>query len=255
MKIKGKTVMVTGGSSGLGAASVERLHEAGANVVIADVNRQAGETLCGKLDERVAFAEIDLTAPGAVQSAVDLCLSRFGAVHVLVNCAGTGWAQKTVGKEGPHDLDTFMKVIRLNLVGSFDAIRLTAFRMQDNEPGEEGERGVIVNTASAAAFDGQVGQVAYAASKGGVVGMTLVVARDLARAGIRCCTIAPGLFTTPLTSLMPQEARDRLIEQTPFPNRFGQADEFAMMVQQIVENPFLNGETIRLDGALRMGVR
>lgn len=236
----------------MGEATVRRLHRLGANVVISDMNRARGDALCAELGGRVTFAETDVTKTEKVQAAVDLALKQFGAVHILVNCAGTGWVSKIVSKEGPHDLEVFKKIIDLNLTGTFDAVRWAAFRMQGNQPTEDGERGVIVNTASVAAFDGQMGQIAYAASKAGVVGMTLVIARDLARFGIRCCTIAPGTFETPLTGFMAPQVRDQLIEQTPFPKRFGKADEFAMLVQQIVENPFLNGETIRLDGAIRM---
>ena len=255
MKIEGKTALITGGASGLGEATVRRLHAQGANVVIVDMKKEPGEALCAELGARAAFAETDVTNTENMQAAVNLAIEKFGAVHILVNCAGTGWVQKTVGREGPHDLDVFVKIINLNLVATFDAVRLAAFHMQNNEPNEDGERGVIINTASVAAFDGQMGQVAYAASKAGVVGMTLVVARDMARSGVRCCTIAPGTFETPLTGFMAPEARDALTEQTPFPKRFGRPDEFAMLVQQITENSFMNGETIRLDGAIRMPAR
>ncbi|MBT4512364.1 MAG: 3-hydroxyacyl-CoA dehydrogenase [Chloroflexi bacterium] len=252
MKIEGKTALITGGASGLGEASVRRLHAQGANIVIVDMKREPGEALCAELGSRAVFAETDVTNTENVQSAVNLAMEKFGAVHILVNCAGTGWIQKTVGREGPHDLDVFVKILNLNLVATFDAVRLAAFQMQNNEPNEDGERGVIINTASVAAFDGQMGQVAYAASKAGVVGMPLVVARDMARSGVRCCTIAPGTFETPLTGFMAPEARDALTQQTPFPKRFGRPDEFAMLVQQITENSFMNGETIRLDGSIRM---
>jgi len=255
MDIVGKTALIVGGASGLGAASARRLHKMGANVVIADMNRAKGELVCAELGSRTLFAEVDITNTEKVLAAVNMAVADFGGIHILVNCAGTGWAQKIVGREGPHDLDVFVKIVNLNLVGTFDSVRLAAFRMQENEPDEEGERGVIINTASVAAFDGQMGQVAYAASKAGVVGMTLVIARDLARSGIRCCCIAPGAFDTPLTGFMDPQLRDTLIQQTQFPKRFGHADEFAMLVQQIVENPFLNGETIRLDGAIRMPPR
>ncbi len=255
MDIQGKTALVTGGASGLGAAAVRRLHGMGANVVVADMNRANGESLCEELGPGAAFAEVDVTNTVTVQAAVKLTLEKFGGVHILVNCAGSGWVQKIVGREGPHDLDVFVKILNLNLVGTFDSVRLCACEMQNNEPNEDGERGVIVNTASVAAFDGQMGQVAYAASKSGVVGMTLVIARDLARSGIRCCSIAPGTFDTPLTSFMSAEAKEKLTEQTPFPRRFGKPEEFASLVQQIIENPFLNGETIRLDGGIRMPPR
>ena len=255
MKIEGKTALITGGASGLGAASARRLCKMGANVVIADMNQTNGEAICSELGAKATFTLVDVTDTGTVQASVKLALEKFGGIHILVNCAGSGWVQKVVGKEGPHDLDVFVKILNLNLVGTFDAVRLAAFEMQSNDPNEDGERGVIINTASVAAFDGQMGQVAYAASKAGVVGMTLVLARDLARSGIRCCSIAPGTFETPLTSFMAPEARDNMIEQTPFPKRFGRPDEFALLVQQIVENSFMNGETIRLDGAIRMPPR
>lgn len=252
MEISGKTAFVTGGASGLGAAVVRRLHSAGAGVLVADMNPDKGEALCNELGSMAVFALTDVTNSVTVQSAMSLALERFGGIDIVVNCAGTGWAQKIVGKEGPHDLDVFRKIVDLNLVGTFDVARWAAYHMQGNEPNADGERGVIINTASVAAFDGQMGQVAYAASKAGVVGMTLVIARDMARAGIRCCTIAPGTFETPLTSFMPEPVRDQLLEQTPFPKRMGHPDEFALLVQHIVENSYLNGETIRLDAAVRM---
>ncbi len=255
MQIEGKTALITGGASGLGAATVRRLHRMGANVVIADMNQTNGEALCAELGGKAVFALVDVTNTDTVQAAVKLTVEKFGAVHILVNCAGSGWVQKIVDKTGPHDLGVFVKIINLNLVGTFDAVRLAAFEMQNNEPNEDNERGVIVNTASVAAFDGQMGQAAYAASKAGVAGLTLVAARDLARSGIRCCSIAPGTFDTPLTGFMAPEAREALTQQTPFPKRFGHPDEFASLVQQIVENSFMNGETIRLDGAIRMPPR
>ncbi len=255
MKIEGKTAFITGGASGLGEAVARRLYGMGANVMIADMNQANGEKVCSELGERAAFAMVDITNTETVQAAVKLTVKEFGAIHILVNCAGTGWVSKIVGKEGPHDLDIFIKIVNINLVGTFDAVRLAAFEMQSNEPNEDGERGVIINTASLAAFEGQMGQVAYAASKAGVVGMTLVVARDLARSGIRCCSIAPGTFETPLTGFMTPEIRETLTEQTPFPKRFGHPDEFASLVQQIAENSYLNGENIRLDAAIRMPPR
>ena len=251
MDVKGKTAFVTGGASGLGEATTRRLHGAGANVVIADMNWDKGGTLCKEMGARTAFALVDVTKTETVKAGVDLALKEFGAVHILVNCAGSGWASKTITKEAPHDLDVFKKIVDLNLIGTFDCIRWAAFYMQSNQPNEDGERGVIVNTASIAAFEGQIGQVAYAASKAGVVGMTLVVARDLARSGIRCCTIAPGAFDTPIMGYMAPGMKESIIEQIPFPKRFGRPVEFAMLVQQIVENPFFNGETIRLDAGVR----
>ncbi|MBM4463751.1 MAG: SDR family NAD(P)-dependent oxidoreductase [Chloroflexi bacterium] len=251
MNISGKTAYITGGASGLGEATIKRLHDAGANVMIADFNRENGEALCKALGARAGFAEVDVTKTETVKDGIDLALQKFGAIHILVNCAGSGWVGKTADKYGPHDLDAFKQIVNLNLIGTFDCLRWAAFHMQNNEPGEDGERGVIINTASVAAFEPQMGQVAYAASKAAVVGLTLAVARDLARSGIRCCTIAPGTFDTPLTALMPQEMKDGITQHIPFPKRFGRPVEFAMLVQHIVENSFFNGDTIRLDGAVR----
>lgn len=251
MEIKGKTAFVTGGASGLGEATARRLHGAGANVVIADFNRQNAEKLCQQLGAGTAVAELDVTKTETVKAGIESALKAFGAIHILVNCAGSGWVGKTADKNGPHDLDAFKKIVELNLIGTFDCSRWAAFHMQKNEPNADGERGVIINTASVAALEPQMGQVAYCASKAGVVGMTLAIARDLARSGIRCCTIAPGTFDTPLTVLMPQEMKDGITQHIPFPKRFGRPEEFASLVQQIVENAFLNGDTIRLDGAVR----
>jgi NAD(P)-dependent dehydrogenase (short-subunit alcohol dehydrogenase family) len=252
MNISGKTAIVTGGASGLGAATVKRLHRAGASVVLADLNVVKGPALVEELKERVLFAHMDVTEEESVKAAIDLTMNTFKKIDILINCAGTGWAMRTVSKNGPHDLSIFKKIIAINLIGTFDCVRHAAFHMQNNEPNEDGERGVIVNTASVAAFDGQIGQAAYSASKAGVVGMTLTIARDLARSGIRCCTIAPGIFDTALTGFLSEQVRSSLAEQTPFPQRLGKADEFAMLAEQIVVNPMLNGETIRLDGAIRM---
>jgi 3-hydroxyacyl-CoA dehydrogenase/3-hydroxy-2-methylbutyryl-CoA dehydrogenase len=240
MDVKGKTAFITGGASGLGEATTRCLHGAGANVMIADFNRQNGEALCKQLGARAAFAAVDVTKTETVKAGVELGVKTFGAIHILVNCAGSGWVGKTVDK-----------IVDLNLIGTFDCLRWAAFHMQNNQPNEDGERGVIINTASVAAFEPQMGQVAYAASKAAVVGMTLAIARDLARSGIRCCTIAPGTFDTPLTALMPQPMKDGITQHIPFPRRFGRPDEFARLVQEIVENSFFNGETIRLDGAVR----
>jgi 3-hydroxyacyl-CoA dehydrogenase/3-hydroxy-2-methylbutyryl-CoA dehydrogenase len=253
MDISGKAAIVTGSASGLGEATVRRLHGLGAKVIIADMNKEKGDALCAELGDGAAFSLVNVTQTDQVQATVDLALEKFGAIDILINCAGIGSAMKTVGRQGPHDLNVFKQVLEINLVGTFDALRLAAFQMQNNEPNENGERGVIINTASIAAWDGQIGQVAYSASKGGIVGMTLAIARDLARSGIRVCTIAPGLFATPLMMALPEGPRNGLIAQIPFPNRFGQPDEYAMMAQQIIENPMMNGESIRLDGALRMG--
>ena len=251
MRIEGKGALVTGGASGLGRATVEVLHDAGAGVVIVDLPHSQGEVFAKELGHRARFAPADVTDPDQVQAAVATAVEAFGGLHVAVNCAGIGWAQRTVDKNGPHDLNVFETVIRVNLIGTFNVLRLAAAQMVTQEPDAE-ERGVLVNTASIAAFDGQIGQAAYASSKGGVVSLTLVVARDLAARLIRCCTIAPGTFDTPMLALLPDEARQALADQIPHPKRLGKPSEFAALVQHIVENPALNGETIRLDGALRM---
>ena len=252
MEISGKIALITGGASGLGAATAQMLYKLGAKVMLADMNLEGGQALAEKLGDRAAAFQVDVTNTDQVQACVAATMERFGAIDILVNCAGTGLGIKTVGKNGPHPLDAFKKLVDINLIGTFDFIRLAAFHMQDNEPSDQGERGVIVNTASVAAFEGQIGQAAYSASKAGVVGMTLTVARDLARSGIRCCTIAPGLFNTPLLAALPEEAKASLGRQVPFPPRLGEPDEYAALVKAIVENPVLNGETIRLDGAIRM---
>jgi len=251
MRIDGKGALVTGGASGLGRATVEALHAAGAGVVIVDLPHSQGEAFAKELGDRAHFAPADVTNTDEVQAAVGAAVESFGGLHVAVNCAGIGWAQRTVDKNGPHDLGVFETVIRVNLIGTFNVIRLAAAQMVAQEPDGE-ERGVIVNTASIAAFDGQIGQAAYASSKGGVVSLTLVVARDLAARLVRCCTIAPGTFDTPMLALLPEEARKALAEQIPHPRRLGKPAEFGALVRHIVENPALNGETIRLDGALRM---
>lgn len=252
MKIEGKGALVAGGASGLGEATVRRLHEAGANVVIADLNAERGEALAAELGERARFVEANVTEEGAVQAAVDAAAESEDGLRVAVGCAGIGWAQRVTGKQGPHPQDLFSNVVEVNLIGMFNVLRLAATAMNGNDPDSEGERGVFVSTASIAAFDGQVGQIAYAASKGGIVSMTLPAARDLASRGIRVLAIAPGLFDTPLLAALPESAREALGASIPFPSRLGRAEEFAHLVQAIVENPMLNGETIRLDGALRM---
>ncbi|MGH2829135.1 MAG: 3-hydroxyacyl-CoA dehydrogenase [Actinomycetota bacterium] len=251
MNLKGKTALVTGGASGLGRACVEALLGAGANAVITDLPNSPGETVAKELGERVRFAAADVTSPEEVRAAIASAVDAFGGLHVAVNCAGIAWAQRIVDKAGPHDYNAFAKVVEVNLIGTFNVIRLAAERIASQAPDGE-ERGVIVNTASIAAFDGQIGQAAYAASKGGVVGMTLPVARDLARLKIRVCTIAPGTFDTPMLALLPQAARDALGAAIPHPSRLGSPAEFGALVRHICENPMLNGETIRLDGALRM---
>ncbi|TMK20272.1 MAG: 3-hydroxyacyl-CoA dehydrogenase [Actinobacteria bacterium] len=251
MRIEGKGALVTGGASGLGRATIEELHAAGAGVVIVDLPHSEGESLAKELGERARFAAADVTNTEQVQAAVATAVDAFGGMHVAVNCAGIGWAQRTVDRNGPHDLGVFETVIRVNLIGTFNVIRLAAAQMSAQDPDGE-ERGVIVNTASIAAFDGQIGQAAYASSKGGVVSLTLVVARDLAARLIRCCTIAPGTFDTPMLAMLPEETRQALAAQIPHPSRLGKPTEFAALVRHIVENSALNGETIRLDGALRM---
>jgi 3-hydroxyacyl-CoA dehydrogenase / 3-hydroxy-2-methylbutyryl-CoA dehydrogenase len=255
MEIAGKSALVVGGASGLGAATARRLHAEGASVVIADLNAEKGEALAGALGERASFAEANVTDSEQVQAAVDAAASAAGGLRISVCCAGIGWAQRTVSKRGPHDLEVFSNVVQVNLIGTFNALRLAATAMTNNEPDDDGERGVCLNTASIAAFDGQIGQVAYSASKGGIVGLTLPAARDLAGRGVRVVTIAPGLFDTPLLAALPQEQREALGEGIPFPSRLGRPEEYASLVAEIVANPMLNGETIRLDGALRMPPR
>jgi NAD(P)-dependent dehydrogenase (short-subunit alcohol dehydrogenase family) len=255
MKISGSTFLVTGGSSGLGAACVRRLAAAGANLLIADLNSEAGEALADELRANARFVQTNVASEEDVQGAVDTAVSHFGSLHGVINCAGIAIANKVIGRDGPHSLDAFSKVIQVNLIGTFNVIRLAAAVMATSEPNEAGERGVIINTASVAAFDGQMGQAAYSASKGGVVGMTLPIARDLARSGIRVMTIAPGIFETPMLAGLPEKARISLGEQVPFPSRLGRPEEYAALAQHIIENEMLNGEVIRLDGAIRMAPR
>ena len=255
MRIDGASALVAGGASGLGAATSRALHEAGARVTIADLNAEKGEALAAELGERAGFLEANVMEPEPVQAAVDAAAGVEGGLRISVCCAGIGWAQRTAGKQGAHDLEIFHNVIKVNLIGTFNVLRLAAATMVNNEPDEGGERGVCVNTASIAAFDGQIGQVAYSASKGGIVGLTLPAARDLAGRGVRVVTIAPGTFDTPLLAALPEESRTELGAQIPFPNRLGTPEEFAALARHIVENPMLNGETIRLDGALRMPPR
>ena len=255
MRIEGASALVAGGASGLGAATARALHESGASVVIADLNPEKGESLAAELGERASFVEANVMEPEPVEAAVAAASNAEGGLRISVCCAGIGWAQRTAGKQGPHDLEIFHNVIKVNLIGTFNVLRLAAAAMVDNDPDGGGERGVCVNTASIAAFDGQIGQVAYSASKGGIVGLTLPAARDLASRGVRVVTIAPGTFDTPLLAALPEEEREQLGAQIPFPNRLGQPEEFAALARHIVENPMLNGETIRLDGALRMPPR
>jgi NAD(P)-dependent dehydrogenase (short-subunit alcohol dehydrogenase family) len=250
MQIKNSVFLVTGGASGLGAATAQMAAANGAKVVIADLQAEAGEKLAKEIGGK--YCKCDVTSEADGKAAVAAAVQSFGGLHVLVNCAGIGVAERTLGKEAPHDLARFTKVITINLIGTFNMIRLGADAMAKAGPNAAGERGVIINTASVAAYDGQIGQAAYSASKGGVVGMTLPIARDLSRNGIRVVTIAPGLFLTPMLLGLPKEAQDSLGKQVPFPSRLGKPEEYASLAKQIVENEMLNGETIRLDGAIRM---
>jgi NAD(P)-dependent dehydrogenase (short-subunit alcohol dehydrogenase family) len=250
MQIKDSTFIVTGGASGLGAGTVRKLAAAGGKVVIADVGD--GSALAGELGTSTRYLKTDVTSENDAKAAVALALKEFGGLHGLINCAGIAIGEKVVGREGPHQLASFQRAIGVNLVGSFNMIRIAAEAMSKGTANATGERGVIVNTASVAAFDGQIGQAAYSASKGGVVAMTLPIARELARFGIRVMTIAPGIFETPMMKGMSQELQESLARMVPFPPRLGRPDEYAALVAHIVENEMLNGETIRLDGAIRM---
>ena len=253
MKIAETGALVAGGASGLGEATARALAVAGANVVIADLNAERGEALAEELGAGASFVEADVTDEVAVAAAVEQAVDAgAGGLRVSVCCAGIGWAERVAHKGGPHNLELFTNVIKVNLIGTFNVLRLAAAAMSENDPDEQGECGVCVNTASIAAFDGQIGQIAYSASKGGIVGMTLPAARDMASRGIRVVTIAPGLFDTPLLAALPEDARTALGAGIPFPSRLGRPEEYAQLVEQIVANPMLNGETIRLDGALRM---
>lgn len=255
MQIAGCGALVTGGASGLGAGTVRRLAALGATVTIADVNQEAGAALAAELGERAQFVAADVTSAEQMQAAVEHATTAAGALHILVCCAGVATAERTLGKEGPVPLERFARVIAVNLTGTYNAIRLAAAVMARNRPNDEGERGVIVCTASIAAFDGQVGQAAYSASKAGVAGMMLPLAREFARHGIRIASIAPGMFDTPMLAGLPEAAIAALAAQVPFPPRPGRPAEYAALAQHIIENPMLNGETIRLDGALRMAPR
>jgi len=255
MKIEGKTAIISGGASGLGEAAATRLIQNGARVVLLDLNEEKGTALVKKLGEGAAFIKTDITVTQEVQAAIDFTIEKFGKIDIIVNCAGIAPGMKIAGKKGPHDLDLFRKAIDINLIGLFDVMRLAADKMLKNELNDEGGKGVIINTASIAAFEGQTGQAAYAASKAALVGMTLPAARDLSGDGIRVCTIAPGIFATPMMASLPEKVQESLGATVPFPSRLGKPDEFAMLVQQIIENPMLNGETIRLDGALRMAAK
>jgi len=251
MQIQNNVFIVTGGASGLGGGTSRLLATSGGKVVIADVQADKGEALARELGASARFVKCDVTSEADAQAVVDAA-GQMGTLRGLVNCAGIAIGEKTVGKDGPHSLASFTRVITINLIGTFNMIRVAATAMSKLEPTVDGERGVVINTASVAAFDGQIGQVAYSASKGGVVGMTLPIARDLSRSGIRCCTIAPGIFGTPMLLGMPQDVQDSLGKQVPFPSRLGKPEEYAALARHIIENVMLNGETIRLDGAIRM---
>ncbi len=255
MQIKDKVFVVTGGGSGLGAAAARQLVAEGGKVVLADVNVAAGEAVAAELGASARFIATDVTNDEQGQAAVARALKDFGHLNGLVNCAGVAPGEKILGREGPHHLASFAKAVNINLIGSFNMLRLAAAAIAKEEPGVDGERGVIVNTASVAAYDGQIGQAAYAASKAGIVGLTLPAARELARYGIRVVTIAPGIFETPMMAGMPQEVQDSLGKSVPFPPRLGRPAEYAALVMHICENTMLNGEVIRLDGGLRMGAR
>ena len=255
MRLTGSAALVAGGASGLGEATVRRLHAGGAQVVIADLNQDRGEALAAELAAGATFVRVDVSDADDVQRAVATAAALPGGLRISVCCAGMGWAERLAGRRGPHALESFESLIRLNVIGTFNVLRLAATSMLDNEPFASGERGVCVNTASIAAWDGQIGQISYATSKAAVVGMTLPAARDLAGSGIRVCAIAPGTFDTPLLSSLPKDAREGLGKVVPFPPRLGRPDEFAALAVHIVENEMLNGEVIRLDGALRMPPR
>lgn len=252
MEMKEIVAVVTGGASGLGEATVRRIIDEGGKAFILDLNEERAASLKEEYGDSIGFYKTDVTKEDQVLEALEGSIQAFGGFNTVVNCAGIAPPGKVVGRNGIHSLDRFSKVIEINLIGTFNVIRLAAEKMMDNTPNDHGERGVIVNTASIAAFDGQIGQAAYSASKGGVVGMTLPIARELARDGIRVMTIAPGLFHTPMFDTLPEEARNSLGKMVPFPPRLGHPSEYAQLVKSILENPMLNGETIRLDGAIRM---
>ncbi len=255
MQIKDKVFIVTGGGSGLGAATARRIVATGGKAVLVDINEEAGAATAAELGDSSRFVRADVTNEEEVKTAVSTAVSEFGGLHGAINCAGIAIAAKVLGRKGIHSLEAFNKVIQINLIGSFNVIRLTAAVVAENEPNENGERGVFISTASVAGYDGQVGQTAYAASKGGIIAMTLPLAREFARSGMRVMTIAPGIMDTPMLAGLPEKARISLGQQVPFPSRLGNPDEYAMLAEQIIENPLLNGEVIRLDGAIRMAPR
>jgi NAD(P)-dependent dehydrogenase (short-subunit alcohol dehydrogenase family) len=255
MNLKDAVAVITGGGSGLGEATAREFAAGGARIVVLDLPNSPGPKVAESFGEKGLFVSADVVSADAIEAAIAEATKRFGTIHIAVNCAGIGRAQRTLSKDGAHSLDLFSKVVQINLVGTFNVIRLAAQQMSKNPAGPDGERGVIINTASIAAYDGQIGQAAYSASKGGVVGMTLPIARDLASFGIRVCTIAPGTFDTPMLATLPEPARKALGAQVPFPARLGRPSEYAALARHIVENEMLNGETIRLDGALRMAPR
>lgn len=252
MNIKDVIAIVTGGASGLGEATVKNIVKKGGKAVILDLSEEKGRDLVESLGEQAYFIKTDVTNETDVQQAIDDVINRFGSVNTVVNCAGIGIAKKVLSKQGVHDLELFARIINVNLIGTFNVIRLAAKKMKDNNANQNGERGVIINTASIAAFEGQIGQAAYSASKGGIVSMTLPIARELAIYGIRVMTIAPGLFLTPMFDSLPIEAKTSLGAMVPFPARLGKPDEYAQLTESIITNPMLNGEVIRLDGAIRM---
>lgn len=255
MQIAKSTFIVTGASSGLGAATSRLLSAAGGNVLLADMNNQAGEVLQAELGSNAFFIQTDVTNEESAKGAVGAALSKFGGLHGLINCAGIAPGEKVVGKKGPHSLETFARCITINLVGTFNMIRLSAEAMLQGSPNESGERGIIINTASIAAFEGQIGQAAYASSKAGIVGLTLPLAREFAPNGIRVMAIAPGIFDTAMMAAMPNNVCEALAKMIPFPSRFGKPEEFAALAKHIIENVMLNGDVIRIDGAIRMGAK
>jgi NAD(P)-dependent dehydrogenase (short-subunit alcohol dehydrogenase family) len=255
MQAKDHNFIVTGSGSGLGAATARRLVAAGARVLLVDLNAEAGAALAAELGSNARFVKADVSDAASAEAALAEFRNAFGQLHGLVNCAGVAPAEKVLGRDGPHKLESFARTVQINLIGTFNMLRLAAAAIADSVPGADGERGVIINTASVAAFDGQIGQAGYAASKGGVVAMTLPIARELARYGIRVVAIAPGIMETPMLKGMPTEVQDALGKMVPFPSRLGRPEEFAGLVQHIVENTYLNGEVIRLDGAIRMAAK